>query len=194
MKQPVLFPERLVGLSGMCLGGLVLHVCVCDLGEFDQVKDDGEDEDEDGDGRVYPLDVLKGDFLIEDEKDIRAEDGGNDGADAIEGLSDVDSDFGVAGWPAHGDIGVSGRLERAQAVANDKDADAEPGEGVGFDARDREKGAEAIEEEAPDEDGSVTKSAKDPGGVAEGGKRVGTGKKERLAMITAVSNRKTYPK
>ncbi len=34
---------------------LVLHVCVCDLGETDKEENNGEEEDEDCDAKVDPL-------------------------------------------------------------------------------------------------------------------------------------------
>lgn len=138
--------------------------------------------------------------VVEVEEDVGAQDGGHDRADAIEGLGDVDSDFGVLGrsadcseprsahlaytdrdwcWDAKdhveptGDIRVGSCLERAQAVADDEDADAKAGEGAVQDGRDGEQGAQSVEEEAPDEDGSIAVVPKDPGGVPKRSQGVG---------------------
>lgn len=66
-----------------------------------------------------------------------------------------------------GDVRVGSRLKRTEAVADDEDADAEAGEGTVQDSRDCQQGAETVQEEAPDEDGSIAKVPQDPGGVTK---------------------------
>lgn len=169
MEEAVLLDEGLVAIGGACLLGLEGHVGVGDLGDLGHEEAKGQDEDEDGDGEVDPLDVLQGGLVVKGEEDVGAQDGGDDGADGVEGLGDVDADLGVLGGPADGDVGVGGRLEGAQAVADDEDAGAEAAEALCDDGGDGEQGADAVQEEAPDEDGAVAVVAQDPGGVAERG-------------------------
>lgn len=101
VEEPVLLPERLVVGVGVRLGRLEGHVGVGDLGDDGQEEDDGEDEDEDGDGQVHPLHVAQRLGVVEGEEDVRAQHGRHDGADAVEGLRDVDTDFRVSRRSAH---------------------------------------------------------------------------------------------
>lgn len=80
---------------------------------------------------------------------------------------------GNEGQEPTGDVGVGSRLEGPQAVADDEDADAEAGKGAVQDGGDRQQGAKAVEEEAPDEYGSIAVVAQDPGGVPKGSQGVG---------------------
>lgn len=66
-----------------------------------------------------------------------------------------------------GDIRVGSRLKRTEAVADDEDADAKAGEGTVQDSRDCQQGAKTVQEEAPDEDGSIAEVPQDPGGVTK---------------------------
>lgn len=143
MEEAVLLPQRLVVLPGVRLGGLESHVGVGDLGDGGEEEDDGEEQHEDGDREVDPLDVGQGAGVVKGEEDVGAEHGRDDGADAVEGLAQVDADLGVLGRSADGDVRVGRRLERAQAVADDEDADAEAGKAGLFDGRDGQEGAEA---------------------------------------------------
>lgn len=197
VEEAVLFPEWLVGIASMGFSSLVLHVCVGDLGQFDEEEDDGKDVDKDGDGQVHPLHVLEGEVIVETEEDVRSEHGGYNGTNTVESLGKVDADFRVLGRAAYSDVRVGGRLERAQTVADDEDANTEAGEGLGLDARDREKGAEAIEEETPDKDGTVAEAAKNVGGMAKGSEGVGTWEKKKwlVEVVVGVGRRgETYPK
>lgn len=140
--------------------------------------------------------VLQRLYVVKVKEDVGSQDGSHYRADAIEGLRDVDSDFRVLGratdcgelGSAHGpdakggksagptgDVGVGSRLERTQSIADDEDADAEAGEGAVQDGRDCQQGAKAVEEEAPDEDGSIAVVAQDPGGVPKRSQGVGAG-------------------
>ncbi len=78
----------------MCLGRLEGHVRVGDLGYIGQEENRSEEEHEDGNSYVDPLHVLKRLRIVESKEHIRPKNGGNHSPDAIEGLGDVDSDFG----------------------------------------------------------------------------------------------------
>lgn len=203
MEETVLLDEGFVAVvGGARLLCLECHVCIRDLGDVRDEEDEGKDEHEDRDREVDPLHVLQRLYVVEVEEDVGAQDGGHDRADAIEGLGDVDSDFGVLGRAADcderrsalnprlrwcippevnvmdqvgptGDVRVGSCLERTQAVADDEDADAEAGEGAVQDGRDGQQGAKSVEEEAPDEDGSIAVVPQDPGGVPKRSQGVG---------------------
>jgi len=59
-----LLPEWLDGGVGVCLFGLELHVCICDLGNGREVEDAGEEKTETGDSQVDPLHVAQGLLVI----------------------------------------------------------------------------------------------------------------------------------
>lgn len=123
-----------------------------------KVEGGGKKKDKDGDGEVDPLHVGEGVLVAKVEEDVGAEDGRDDGADAVEGLGDVDANLGesrraayctpLAIGPLHlhiragrdeghtGDEGVGGRLEGAEAIADDEDASAEAAEALGLEGRD----------------------------------------------------------
>lgn len=172
MEQPVLLPKGSGILIRMRLGRLELHIGIRNLRDIRQVKDTSQKEHKDGDRSIHPLDILQRPLIVEGEEDIGSQHGRDHGADAVEGLREVDAGFGELGGSAHGDVGVGCCLEGAETVADDEDAGAEAAEGVGEDGGDGQQGAQAVEEEAPDEDGSVAVVAEDPGCVAEGGERV----------------------
>lgn len=102
MEELVLLPERLLLLVNMRLGNLVRHVLVCDLGDSGEEEDKGETEDKNANGEVDPLHALEGVHVVLGcgEEDVRGERGGHAGADAVEGLGQVDTDFGILGGPA----------------------------------------------------------------------------------------------
>lgn len=74
---------------------------VGDFRDMDKVKGHGQEKHKDGDGEVNPLYVVERALVGELEEDVGAEDGRDDGADAIEGLRDVDADLRVARRAAH---------------------------------------------------------------------------------------------
>jgi hypothetical protein len=172
MEKTVLFAEWLVVLAGMRLCRLEGHIRVGHLGYVAEIEDAGQQEDEARDGQVHPLHVLQGAVVVEGEEDVRPQHGRDDGADAVEGLRDVDAHLGELWRAADGDVRVRRRLEAAEPVPYDEDARAEPAEGFGLDGRDGEEGADSVEAQTPDEDGPVAKVAQDPGCMSERGKRV----------------------
>lgn len=101
MEETVLLYEWFIAVLGgarlLCLEG---HVRIRDLGDVRDEEDEGEDEHKDRDREVDPLHVLQRLYVVEVEEDVGAQDGGHDRADAIEGLGDVDSDFGILGRAA----------------------------------------------------------------------------------------------
>lgn len=102
MKQLPLFPKRLILLIDMRLGNLERHILIRDLGDIRDEEYARETENEDPDGQVDPLHALQSrDAVVcRCEEGVGAEDGADDGADGVEGLREVDADFGVAGWTA----------------------------------------------------------------------------------------------
>lgn len=58
MEQLILLPERLVLLVHMCLRYLEGHIFISDLGDFRDEEHGSENEDEDADGEIHPLDTL----------------------------------------------------------------------------------------------------------------------------------------
>lgn len=112
----LVLPDRLFGVASQVGGllGLELHVGVGDFGDRGEVKDDGEEEDETGDGEVGPLDVgLRGEEVswentwagcgqegrstyegtwvgsVDVEEGVGGDDGGDYGADGLEALSSL---------------------------------------------------------------------------------------------------------
>jgi hypothetical protein len=75
-------------------------------------------------------------------------------------------------WGRTSDVRVGCCLERAEAVANDKDTHTKTGKGVVDDGGNGEQRAEAVQKQAPDKDGAVAKVAENPGCVAERSERV----------------------
>lgn len=103
MKDLILLPERLFLLLYMRLGDLELHIRICDFRDVRHEEDKGKTEDEDGNGEINPLDALQSLDVIfsRREEDVGAEHGSDHGADGVEGLGQVDSNFGIFGWTAH---------------------------------------------------------------------------------------------
>jgi hypothetical protein len=98
VEEAVLLAEGFDVRVGVGFFGLEGHVCVGDFRDGREVEDHGEEEDEAGYGEVDPLHVAEGSgvFACVQEDYVGAEDGGDDGADAVEGLGEVDTEFGVA--------------------------------------------------------------------------------------------------
>lgn len=80
-----------------------------------------------------------------------------------------------------GDVRVGSCLERTQAVSDNENADAEAGEGAVQDRRDSKQCAKAVQEEAPDEDGSIAVVAQDPGGVPKRSQGVCAGRSNTVS-------------
>jgi hypothetical protein len=116
MKQTVLLPEWLVALASMSVRGLEGHVGVRDLGDSRKEEDDAQEADEAGDGEVHPLDVLQGALIIEGEEDVGTQYRSNDCTDAVEGLRDVDAEFGVPRRTADCTSGQQRDLDRAAST------------------------------------------------------------------------------
>ncbi len=82
-------------------------------------------------------------------------------------------DYALEGYHT-GDERVGSGFERSEAVANYENAGAEAAKGLGLDAGNSEQGANAVEGQAPDEDGTISIMTKDPGGMANGGEGIGS--------------------
>lgn len=174
VEEAVLLKKRLIVETGICFLILESHVRIRDLRDSGQPENNSQSPDKDSDGEVDPLHVRKGGLVVEVEEDIRAHEGGDDGADTVEGLGQVDAHLGVTRRTAHRDVRVGGSLESAKAIADDEDGGAEATKGLVDDARDGDDSAETVEEETPDEGGLVAPVTENPGGVTKGGERVGT--------------------
>lgn len=141
-------------------------------------------------------------MVVKVKEDIGSQDGRHDRANAIEGLGDVDSNFRILGRAADcdelgsdfepwafprdnveptGDVRVGSCLERTQAVSDNENADTEASEGAVQDRRNGKQCAKAVQEEAPDEDGSIAVVAQDPGGVPKRSQGVGTGRSNTVS-------------
>jgi hypothetical protein len=173
VEEAVLLAKRLVVETGICLLILKSHVRIGDLRDLGQPEDNSQCPDKDSDGEVNPLNIGQGRLVVKVEEDVRAHERCDDGADAIEGLGQVDAHFGVARGAAHSDVWVSGGLKSAEAIADDEDGGTEAAEGLVDDARDGDDGADTVEEEAPDEGGLIAPVTENPGSVTKGSERIG---------------------
>jgi hypothetical protein len=76
------------------------------LTSIGDLRDSGEEEkgrqekDKDNDRQVNPLYVLESLLVTEVEEDVRAKNGGDDGANSVESLGNVDSNLRVLRWAA----------------------------------------------------------------------------------------------
>jgi len=114
-EECVLLAERLVDVAG---GrghhlSLISHIGIRDFGDGREVEDHGEDGNEASNAKVDPLDggevlAISADIL---EDNVGGEDRGNDRADSLEGLGQLETELRPLGWPAHGDVRVGGSLE-----------------------------------------------------------------------------------
>ena len=96
--------------------------------EVDEEKDDGEEEDENGDAEVYPLDRRQR-FIIDIlEDDLGCEDGRNDCSYCLEGLCQSETKLGVFGRTAGGDERIGCCLECGKSATDDEHAQAESNE------------------------------------------------------------------
>jgi hypothetical protein len=98
MEQLVLFPKGLVLLIDMRLRNLECHVFIGDLWDIRKEEHNSKAEDEDANSEVNPLHALQRCYIIRrlGEEGIRAKHRADDSTDCIEGLGEVDTDFGVA--------------------------------------------------------------------------------------------------
>lgn len=103
MEKSVLFAKGLDIRAGVCFFSLEGHVGVGDLRDGTEIENYGQKEDKDSDCQVDPLDVLQCFYIFAgvQEEDVAAQDWGNDCADTVESLSEVDAQLGIAGRAAH---------------------------------------------------------------------------------------------
>lgn len=92
-----MFPEWLFLFVNVRLCDLVRHVLVGDLRDGRKEEDSCQTKDKDSDREVHPLHALEGTDAVSGvgKENKRGERGGDDSADAIEGLSEVDTDLRV---------------------------------------------------------------------------------------------------
>lgn len=102
MEQLPLLPERFLLFADVGSSHLEGHILICDFGDVRNKEDTRKTENEDTDGQVHPLDTQQGGHCITCpcEENVRAQYRTNDGADSIEGLGEIDTDFSVARWTA----------------------------------------------------------------------------------------------
>lgn len=113
MEKPVLLPKGLTVGIRVTLRSLELHIGVGDFRDRRKVKDDGKDEDEDGNGKINPLHILQRIFACTSvlEEDVGAKDRCDHSADSIEGLRDVDTHLTVPRRTANGNVRVGSGFE-----------------------------------------------------------------------------------
>lgn len=177
VEETVLLAEGLVAGARVRVLGLGGHVGIGDLGDVDEEEDGGEQEDEDADGEVDPLHALERVDVVARvlEEDVGAQHGADDGADGLDGLGQVDAQLRVLGRADDGHEGVRGRLQRAQARADDDRGAAEAAKGAVEPGGPHAQGADAVEDQAQHEGGLVAIMAERPVGEAERGEGVGAG-------------------
>lgn len=78
-----------------------IHTRVSNFWDIGHEEQKGKQEHEYGDGKIDPLHIFQCTLVTKGEEDIGAQDGGNDGADAVEGLGNIDSYLGVSWRTAH---------------------------------------------------------------------------------------------
>lgn len=101
MEQLVLLPERLFLLIDVGLSDLEGHVLVGDFGDIGYEKDPSKKEDEDADSEIDPLHALQCRYIVLgdiSEENVRGQSWSDAGANAVESLGKVDSQFGVLRW------------------------------------------------------------------------------------------------
>ena len=110
-------------------------------------------------------------YLVEE--DARGEERGNDGADGLDGLGELEAEFRQSRGPADGDVRVRGRLERGEAGADDEEGAAEAAKGLIDGARPEHECADAINAQADDKGPPVTEATDDPARPGERTDKVG---------------------
>lgn len=166
-EEFVLLAHGLVDVAGQtgALFGLEGHVRVGDFGNRGEEEDDGEEEDEGCDTEVGPLDVTEISRVCVFEKDARSEERCHYGADCLEGLAELETEFGQTRGTTGGDEGVCRRFERGKTAANDEEGAAKAGEGAVDGRWPEHKGPDAVNAETGDEGPSVSKLADDEAGI-----------------------------
>ena len=174
-EEFVLLAEGFVGVAGQAgaLFGLQGHVGVGDFGDRGDEEDGGEEEDEGGDAEVGPLHGGEVFGVGVFEEDAGGEKGGHDRADSLEGLGELEAEFGEPGRAAGGDEGVCGGFESGEAGADDEEGAAEAGEGAVHGRGPEHEGADAVDGEARHEGVAVAPFADDVAGVGWGTDQVG---------------------
>ena len=108
------------------------------------------------------------------EEDARGEEGRHYGADGLEGLAELETEFGQTRGTTGSDERVCRRFQRGKTAANDEERAAKAAKGA-IDSRWPEhEGANAVNTETCDECPSVSKFADDEAGVGGGTDQVCT--------------------
>ena len=174
-EEFVLLTHGLVDVSGQAgaLLGLERHIGVGDFGNGGEEEDDGEQEDESGDAKVGPLDVGEVFGLGVFEEDARSEEGCHDGANGLERLGKLETEFRQSGRTTGGDERIGRGFEGGETGADDEEGAAEAAEGSIDGRRPEHQGSDTVDTEAGDEGPSVAESADNPAGVGEGTDEIG---------------------
>lgn len=72
-----------------------IHTRIGDFGDLAHEEQESKEQDKDGNGSVDPLHVGERLLITKVEEDVGAENRGDDGSNAVEGLRQVDSDLGI---------------------------------------------------------------------------------------------------
>lgn len=173
-EELVLLAERLLLVSRQvsalfCLKG---HVGVRDLGEWREEEDHGKEEDEGRDADVGPLDVREVGRVGVLEEDSRGQKRCHDRADGLEGLGELQTEFGQSGGSTGRNVRVGGRFEGRESTAHDEQAATEAGEGL-VDCRGPEhQGTDSVDAKPRHEGDAVSESSHDPARIREGADEV----------------------
>lgn len=115
------------------------------------------------------------------EEDAAHQERGDERADALHSLGQVQADFGVAGRAADGEEGIGGGLEGRETRADDEHAAAEPSKGLLQAGGPEEQASDSEDGQAGNEGDAEAKPAQDPAGDGPGTDEVGTEVRSREA-------------
>ena len=166
-EELVLPAHGLVDVAGQAraLFRLEGHVRVGNFGNRGEEEDHGEEEDEGCNAEVGPLDVTEICGVCVFEEDARGEEGCHYGADCLEGLAELETEFGQTRGTTGSDEGVCRCFERGKTAANDEERAAKAAKGAVDGRWPKHEGADAVNTETCDERPSVSKFADDEAGI-----------------------------
>jgi len=135
-----------VAISRMLTSCQSLEFVIRGLWDWKIEKYDGENDDEKGDAEIGPLNVDERGSVVEGfEKDLFGQYWGDNGANGLDALRDVEPNFRVFGRTAKADERVPSCLKSGYAKANDEVGDEEGGEGAEDGRGPEDEGAHAID-------------------------------------------------
>ena len=166
-EELVLLAHGLIDVAGQsrALFGLEGHVGIGNLGNRGEEEDNGEEEDEGGNTEVGPLNVAEIGGICVFEEDARGEEGRHYGADCLEGLAELETEFGQTRGTTGSDEWVCRCFKRGKTAANDEERAAKAAKGA-IDSRwPKHEGTDAVDTKTCDECPSISKFADDIAGI-----------------------------